>query len=239
MLPKLQIIANEPDFIVINKPANLLSIPGRDAQAETSVKQILQTQFNEIYTVHRIDKETSGIIIFAKNVEAHKTLNTMFEQKQIYKQYVGICQGKPMQNQGTINVGISEDKLVAGKMRADVKGKDAITHFTLLESFGTYSYMQFIIETGRTHQIRVHCQYNNHSLLADTLYGDGKHFFVSDIKRKFNLSKTELEERPMLARTALHAQELKFTYNDIAYTYTADLPKDMQATLKQLGRWVK
>ena len=120
------------------------------------------------------------------------------------------------------------------------RGKPAITEYRVAEEFGKYSFVQFRIHTGRTHQIRVHMQYLDHPLVCDELYGDPAPVFISSLKKNYNLSKSEIEERPILNRLALHAERLVFA--DAAgktFTIEAPLPKDMRALLQQLRKWKK
>jgi 23S rRNA pseudouridine1911/1915/1917 synthase len=117
------------------------------------------------------------------------------------------------------------------------KGKESITEYEVVESFKLYSWMQFHILTGRTHQIRVHMKHLGHPIVCDNLYGDGKPVLVSAIKRKrFNLSKSEEEERPILSRLALHASKLQFQLDGKDYNLEAELPKDLRALLQQLNK---
>ncbi len=106
----------------------------------------------------------------------------------------------------------------------------------MLEDFKRFSWVKFKILTGRTHQIRVHAQFMGNSIVCDELYGDGQPFFLSSIKKKYNLSKSELEERPLLARLALHSASLKFNLNDEDYFFEAPIPKDLKALLQQLRK---
>jgi 23S rRNA pseudouridine955/2504/2580 synthase/23S rRNA pseudouridine1911/1915/1917 synthase len=118
------------------------------------------------------------------------------------------------------------------------KGKSALTDFTLLESFGKFSLMQFRIHTGRTHQIRVHMKHIGHPIACDPLYGNGEPIMLSSIKKKFNLSKKEEEEKPLFNRLALHAERLQFTdAKKQKHKIEAPLPKDMRAFLQQLRKW--
>ena len=120
------------------------------------------------------------------------------------------------------------------------RGKESITDYEVLENFGSYSWMQFRIHTGRTHQIRVHMKDLGHPIVFDELYGDGKPLLLSSLKSKFKLSKSELEERPLLNRLALHAFKLSFTdLSGEKITLEADLHKDLRASLQQLGKWKK
>ncbi len=231
-----QVLLETDDFIAINKPPGLLSIQDR-AGKETSLKQILQQRFENIFTVHRLDKETSGIIVFAKHEEAHKHLSQQFEKRQTVKIYNGFVLGIPAEKKGVINEPIAEHPVKKGSMTVHKKGKESITNYEALDSFRFYSWMQFQILTGRTHQIRVHMKHLGHPIVCDVLYGDGKPILMSQLKYRYNLSKSEEEERPILNRVALHASEFKFVdIHGKNVELKAPLPKDLKATLNQLQK---
>ena len=122
-------------------------------------------------------------------------------------------------------------------MITHVKGKASITDYEVLESFRLFSWVQFQIHTGRTHQIRVHMQHLGHSIVCDEIYGDPKPILLSAIKRNFKLAKAAEEEKPILSRLALHSFKLKFTLNEIKFELEAPIPKDLKALLQQLRKW--
>lgn len=231
-----QIIYQNDDFIVINKPAGMLSIPDRK-QTETSLKDILLKELGSIYTVHRLDKETSGAIVFAKSEESHKQLSQLFEGREVKKVYNGLVHGIPYPAEGTIDVPIIEHFSKSGKMMTSAKGKASMTDYETMENFGIYSWMQFEIHTGRTHQIRVHMQHLGNSIVCDDLYGDGEPVYISKLKRRYNLSKKEDEEQPILKRLALHSALIEFTFDGEPHSLEAPLPKDLRALLQQLRKW--
>ena len=233
------IIFEDSDYIALNKPSGLLSIPDREGK-EVSLKGLLLEKYDPVFTVHRLDKDTSGLIVFAKNETAHRHLSLQFEERQTEKIYVGLVIGSPANQQGSIDLPIAENMVTRGTMIINRRGKPSLTDYEVLESFGSYSWMQFRIHTGRTHQIRVHMKDLGHPIVCDDLYGDGKPLLLSSLKSKFKLSKNELEERPLLSRLALHAYRLSFTKpNGDKLELQADLPKDLRATLQQLGKWKK
>jgi 23S rRNA pseudouridine1911/1915/1917 synthase len=118
------------------------------------------------------------------------------------------------------------------------KGKSAVTAYKVLQQWPLYSLVQFQIFTGRTHQIRVHMQSIGNSIVCDELYGDGKPFFLSNIKRKFRLSEKDEQEKPLLSRLALHANKIEFKKEDgTEIIAEAPLPKDISACVKQLNKW--
>jgi len=230
------VVFENDDFIVLNKPSGMLSIPDREGK-ETSLKKLLQDKYREIFTIHRLDKGTSGLIVFAKNEVAHKYLSQQFENRQAEKFYLGLINGLPANKRGTIDSPIMEHTSKKGLMVINRKGKESLTDYEVLEDFGIYSWVQFQIHTGRTHQIRVHMKEIGHPIVCDELYGDGKPVFLSSIKHNFKLSKNEEEERPILNRLALHAYKLKIIGVDKkSYELEVPVPKDLKATLQQLSK---
>ncbi len=232
----LEILLETDAFIAINKPSGLLSIPDRLGK-EISLKVLLQQKYAQIFTVHRLDKDTSGVIVFAKTEEAHKLLSAQFEGREVEKFYLGLVHGNPYNENGSIEVPIMEHFAKNGSMITHVKGKAAHTDYQVLEKFRNYAWMQFQIHTGRTHQIRVHMKHIGHSIVCDELYGDGKAVLLSSFKKKFNLSLKDDDEKPLLNRLALHSNKLLFTLHNQDYTLEATPPKDLRALLQQLRKW--
>ncbi|WP_026768085.1 RluA family pseudouridine synthase [Asinibacterium sp. OR53] len=231
-----EIIFENEYFVAVNKPAGLLSIPDRLGQ-ELSLKQLLKDRYGEIYTVHRLDKDTSGIIVFAKDEATHKQLSQSFEGREVEKYYLGLVQGIPFNKQDSVDASIMEHPGKTGKMITHVKGKASLTDYEVLESFRLYSWMQFRIHTGRTHQIRLHMQHIGHPIVCDDLYGDAQPVLLSALKKKFKLSKAAEEERPLLSRLALHSHRLSFDLNGERFELEAELPKELRALLQQLRKW--
>jgi 23S rRNA pseudouridine1911/1915/1917 synthase len=233
---KLDIIFENEHFVAINKPSGLLSIPDRMGK-DPSLKLYLQERYGKIFTIHRLDKDTSGLIIFAKEEDTHKFLSQAFEGRDVQKFYLGLVNGTLMNDKGSIDAPIMEAPGKSTLMITNKKGKPSLTDYEVLESFGQYSWVRFQIHTGRTHQIRVHMKHIGNPIVADDLYGDGKPVLLSAIKRKFKLSKAEDEERPMLRRLALHSHRLIFTdAQGIHHELEAPLQKDLKATLQQLRK---
>ena len=232
---KPEIIFENEHFVAINKPAGLLSIPDR-TQSEVSLKEILLKQYGEIFTVHRLDKQTSGLIVFAKDEQTHKQLSLLFEQRETNKTYLGLVHGNILPPAGSVDAPIAEHPAKNGKMVVYAKGKPSLTDYETIENFRMYSWVKFRIHTGRTHQIRVHTQHLGHSIVCDELYGDAQPVFVSSFKRNYHLSKKEETERPILSRLALHSYQLGFSLNDKEYQLEAPLPKDLKALLQQLRK---
>jgi 23S rRNA pseudouridine1911/1915/1917 synthase len=223
-------------FIALNKPARVLSIPDR-MQSEPSLKDRLIEKYGSIFTIHRLDKETSGIILFAKDEVTHKFFSKQFEERTMEKYYLGLVHGLPPHKTGSIDAAIMEHPVFKGQMVINKKGKPSLTDYEVMEPLGKYSLVKFQIHTGRTHQIRVHAKNIGHPIVCDPLYGDGKPVMLSAIKKKFKLSKHDDEERPMLNRVALHSYELKFKdAQGKEFDLIAELPKDMRALIQQLKK---
>lgn len=230
------IVFETDDLIALNKPSGLLSIPDRQGK-DVSLKVLLKEKYGNIFTVHRLDKDTSGLIVFAKNETTHKHLSLQFEGRQTKKIYQGLIIGSLMETQGSIDSPIAEHPALNGTMIIHRNGKESLTDYEVLEDFGVYTFVEFRIHTGRTHQIRVHMKDIGHPIVCDELYGDGKPILVSSLKSKFKLSKDVEEEKPILNRLALHAFQLTFAdFNGNPVELEAPLPKDMRATLQQLAK---
>src|SRR5688572_12135841 len=142
----IEIIFENDHFVVINKPAGLLSIPDREG-SDLSLKRILKDKYGNIFTVHRLDRDTSGIIVFAKNEEAHQHLSKAFEERTVEKYYLGIVIGTLPEKKGTVDAPIAEHPGKRGLMVIHKKGKEAVTDYEVQEEFGKFSLVQFRIHT--------------------------------------------------------------------------------------------
>ncbi len=233
-----EIIFENNDFVALNKPSGLLSVPDRTQSAE-SLKDILLKKYGQIYTVHRLDRGTSGVIVFAKSESFHQYLSVVFEERSVEKYYQGFVQGTMQEKKGSVNEPIAEHPAKNGRMVIFKKGKPSLTDYEVAEEFGLYSFLGFRIHTGRTHQIRVHLKHIGHPILCDELYGHEDPIYLSSFKRNFKHSKAEEEqERPLLSRLALHSQRLIFKdKSNQLHDLQAPLPKDFKALLQQLRKW--
>ena len=231
------IIKETPDYVVLNKPAGTLTIPDRHDNQLTSLQGMLRKHYGEIFTVHRLDKDTSGIILFARNEVSHKYYSQLFESRNVKKFYQGLVNGQLTTPSGTVDQAIIEHPVQKGKMAINSKGKAAVTDYEVLESWGLYSLVKMQIHTGRTHQIRLHMKYLGHPIAVDELYGTEAPVFLSSIKKTYKLGKRTEEERPLLKRLGLHAWQLQFTdQQGEEQVVQAPLPKDIQAVVTQLRK---
>ena len=230
------IVFENDDLVAINKPSGLLTIPDRE-QSEKSLKEYLKDKYGDIFTVHRLDKDTSGLVLFAKNETTHKYLSKLFEDRQIQKYYVGIVIGEPANTSGSIEAPIGENPANKGVMNVHRNGKPSHTTYEVIDANKHYSMVSFQLHTGRTHQIRVHSKEIGHPLAVDEIYGDGKPVLLSSIKKKFRLSKHDDEERPMISRLALHSYKLIFeTAQGEKLELIAEVPKEFKALMQQLKK---
>ena len=233
---KYTIVFENDDFVAIHKPSGLLTIPDRE-QSEKSLKEYLTEKYGTIFTVHRLDKDTSGLVLFAKNEATHKYLSKLFEERKVEKYYLGIVTGQPANTTGTIDAPITEHLTHKGLMTIHKSGKPSLTTYEVLDANKHFSLVSFQLHTGRTHQIRVHSKNIGHPLACDPLYGDGKLLMLSSVKKKFKLSKHDDKERPMISRLALHSYKLIF---DDAMgekiELIAEMPKEFRALMQQLKK---
>lgn len=233
-----QIIFEHPEYVIVSKPAGLLSVPERFTE-ETSLKRMLRDRYGEIYTVHRLDQFTSGLMIFARNLESHRILNQMFQERKVVKKYLAIVEGRLPEREGIIDQPIlklpNQNLVVIHK-----QGKESQTSYKVINQFGNHALLEMELHTGRTHQIRVHLKFIGYPLMVDPIYGRHEEFMVSSVKgkNKFHLEKGTIEH-PLLTRTPLHASELSFMdpFDGKERNFQIEPPKDMRATVNQLRKW--
>lgn len=237
---KLNIIHEDDQIIVVNKPAELLTIPDRHDENKPSLYAQLNAVYGKVFIVHRLDRETSGILVFAKTEEAHRHLSMQFEAHETSKIYYALLDGVLHQQSGEIDKPIAPHSAVQGKMVVAKRGKASLTRYHVVEQYKHFTLVEANILTGRTHQIRVHFQSIGYPLAVDVLYGKRSELFLSQFKKRVKLGKYD-EERPMMVRTTLHAYQLKIKHplSMETLTFTAEMPKDFAALLSQLGKWGK
>ena len=234
------ILHEDDSIIVINKPANWSSIPDRFDESKQNILKSLQTYREEIYMVHRLDRETSGVMVIAKTPKAHKFLNDQFENRKVEKIYHAFVDGCPIEDEFTVDQKIATSASKPGQVFIGKVGKESQTSFRLLERWKVFSLLECKPKTGRLHQIRIHLQHAGHSLMIDDKYGNRSEFKISEIKnrKKFNIKKNTIE-RPLISRQTLHAQSLTFTHPESKerMTIECEYPKDLRALKNQLSKW--
>jgi RluA family pseudouridine synthase len=191
-----------------------------------------------IFVVHRIDRDTSGLVVFAKTEETHRELSGAFEARTIKKRYYAVVHGRPPWGERTCDLALVPNGNKQHHTTIDkYRGKNSLTRFRLLGSAGNYSILEALPETGRTHQIRVHLAALGHPIVCDELYGTVKPVYLSAIKRGWRGD--PFKEKPLLARLGLHALELSLPgFGEAAggLRLEAPLPRDMAALINQMRK---
>lgn len=224
----LNIVYEDSDVIVVNKPQGLCVHPAPGNERGTLVNGLVYHCGDELSAingvirpgiVHRIDKDTSGLLIVAKNNEAHLKLSEQLKERKAMRKYVALVNGNIKEDSGTINKPIGRNPSDRKKMAVVFGGREAVTHFNVLERFGQYTLVECILETGRTHQIRVHMASIGHSIVGDTLYGIKK--------EKFNLN-----------GQLLHAKTIGFVHPRTGemMEFTSDIPEYFENVLEKLRK---
>jgi 23S rRNA pseudouridine1911/1915/1917 synthase len=232
-----EIIYQDDQILIVNKPSGLLSIPDRFDLSKENLFNLLKQQFEPLYVVHRLDRETSGLICFCRTAESHRELSISFESREVVKTYLAIVESTPPENEGLINAPIAHSSSGDGRMVIHPKGKPSITKYRVMKAWNQFCLIELKPETGRTHQIRIHLAYMGCPIVADKLYGKRDQLTIKDIKVKSKLSKEDEEFRPLINRTALHAYSLSFNLDQKNLSFQAEPPKDFRAVMHQLDKW--
>lgn len=183
------VIYEDNDIIVVNKPKGMVVHPANGNPDGTLVNAILAMCKDSLSgiggeirpgIVHRLDKDTSGLLIVAKNDEAHMKMSKQIQDRKVTKKYIALVRGVISEDEATINLPIARSTKDRKKMAVDKNGKDAITHFKVLKRYDNYTLLELKIDTGRTHQIRVHMSYIGHPVVGDSVYSNGKNEFGAE-----------------------------------------------------------
>jgi len=225
-----EVITETNTWVAINKSAGVLSIVDRYKTELPNLQHLLSAKFNECFTVHRLDKQTSGVMVFALNSKMHQHLNNQFEKGLVDKVYLALVHGKPNWQQKELDAPLVTKYK---KVTINKKGKASVTVFEVVERFKSYSLLKCYPKTGRTHQIRAHISYLGHPIVGDALYGGAAELSINDIKLT-----AKTGGRAILKRQALHASELFFwDLSGEQVKLSASLSKDFEVALKQLRKW--
>ena len=182
----IDVIYEDSDIIVVNKPKGMVVHPANGNPDGTLVNAILALCKDSLSgiggeirpgIVHRLDKDTSGLLIIAKNDLAHINMSKQIQDRKVIKKYIALVKGVIGEDTATINMPIARSKKDRKKMAVDPKGKEAITHYKVLQRYDKYTLLEIKIDTGRTHQIRVHMSYIGHPVVGDMQYSNGKNEF--------------------------------------------------------------
>lgn len=222
----LDVIYEDKDIVIINKEKGMVVHPGNGNPDGTLANAIMARCKDSLSgiggeirpgIVHRIDKDTSGIIIVAKNDKAHLNISEQIKKHETTKTYIALVRGLVKENEATIDMPIGRDQRDRKKMAVDKKGKNAVTHFKVLKRFDGYTLLELVIETGRTHQIRVHLSKIGYPIVGDYVYSNGKNPFGVEGQM-------------------LHAYKIKFKHptTDEEIEFKAELPQYFQKIIEEL-----
>lgn len=223
----LDIVYQDEYFAVINKPQGMVVHQASSYQKSDTLVNALLYNLDSLSSingvirpgiVHRLDKDTSGLIVVAKNDEAHKSLAGQIEKKTARRIYIGLCDGNFKEDSGTVDAPIARSKKDRKKMAIVEDGRKAVTHYTVLKRYGKYTLVRFELETGRTHQIRVHASSLHHPIVGDEVYGGSTALYKSG--------------------QLLHATELilKHPHTGEVMTFYRPVPEYFQSVLDKLNK---
>ncbi|MCD6363414.1 MAG: RluA family pseudouridine synthase [Synergistetes bacterium] len=219
----ISVVFEDDDILVLDKPAGIAVHPSPGCEENTIVNLLLKRYRNlpgaspeRPGIIHRLDKDTSGLIIIAKTPLAYKSLSKQFSERTVEKRYLALLLGNLPLDEGKIELPIGRDPFNRKKMKVTLGGKEAITFFRVLKRYEGFTLVEVQIKTGRTHQIRVHFSYQGYPIAGDEVYGEGK---LPSLKRQF-----------------LHAYKLAFSHpcTEKKLSFTSPLPQDLRRFLRSL-----
>jgi RluA family pseudouridine synthase len=207
---------SDDSLLVLNKPSGLASVPGGWEADETSLFEQAQAEYGKLWIVHRLDRVTSGVILFARSAAAHRTLSLLFETRAVHKTYHAIVVGLPPWEEQTCRAPLRAD---AGRSHRTVvdeaRGRAAVTRFRVRERYAAHALTEAMPESGRTHQVRAHAAALTFPILGDVLYG--------------------APPTDLIARPALHAYSLEFEFEGKSFVFAAPYPDDFENALSSLN----
>jgi len=249
---EIPVLFEDEYLLALDKPAGLLTSPGRQDPQRPNLMKLLhaaiaggkpwarERRLDYLANAHRLDGETSGVILLAKNKPALIALANLFGAEKPAKKYIALVQGRPQEDPFEVDAKLAPHPATPGLMCVDPNnGKKSKTHFAVLEKFDGWTLLRCQPLTERAHQIRVHLRYAGFPAVGDCLYG-GKPLWLSRLKPNFRL-KPGHEERPLLSRVALHAEELSLPHpvTGAPVTIASPWPKDLRVAVKYLRQFAK
>ena len=232
----LDILYEDNDLVVVNKPAGLVTHPGAGVSSGT-LAHALAFHFQKLSAragqfrpgiVHRLDRDTSGLIVVAKNETAHEHLAGQFRDRKVFKSYVALVHGRVKNVSGRIDEPIARDPRQRTRMAVVRGGRPALTLYRVRQSFDRFTLLDVEIKTGRTHQIRVHLAWLKHPVVGDEVYGAGRDKTVADARARAAIAR--------LGRQFLHAAELGFAHprTGAQLRFSAPLPRELADLLASI-----
>ena len=237
----LEILYEDEDILAINKPADMVVHPSRGCARGTLANALLhhcRSRLSDINgplrpgIVHRLDRDTSGIILAAKSNAAHSRLAAQFQERRVRKEYLAVVRGAMEHDSGEVDMPIARDPRMRARMCVRTGGRKAISRWFVEERFARFTLVRVEPHTGRTHQIRVHMSALRHHIAADALYGGGEAVTMEEVAGRRGRG----SEEPLISRQALHARRIRFAHpiTGIEMDLRAEPPEDFQRLLKAL-----
>jgi RluA family pseudouridine synthase len=233
------VIYEDDSLIAFDKPSGLLVSPDRWDKERKNLADLIHARLSpHVFNVHRLDRDTSGVILCAKTKKALDAACNLFQTREVLKQYMAITRGLPKEDKGTIRIAIAPDEERPGKMKTVRSGKPAVTDFEVAARFCRCALVNLVPHTGRTHQLRVHLAAIGCPIICDRFYGDGRGLLLSELKSGYK-QHADRPERPLIGRLALHAEILSLPHplTGAPLTLRAPLPEDFELAIKYLKRY--
>ncbi len=232
------IVYQDDAIVAVAKPPSYHTLPDRFRRDIPNLRGWLQQRLGEIFIVHRLDHDTSGVIIAARTPDAHRELSMQFEHRRVSKRYHAVVVGVVEQDAFDIDIPLLADPAKPGKVIPSARGKESLTRVRVCQRFQSATLLECEPVTGRQHQVRVHLAAVGHPLLVDPLYGVGDGVYLSALKPRYKKSRHQ-DERPIINRATLHALSITFVHPVLQreMTVTAEHPKDFRALLQVLRKY--
>lgn len=230
----LNILFENSRVIAVDKAPGIIVIPDQYTDISKTLQGEVSSRIGKkAFVVHRIDRDTSGAVIFAKDAAAHAHLCAQFEAGEVMKKYLALVRGAVQKDSGEI---IQPIFISGRKVTISAMGKYSITEYTVIERFRDYTFVEVRPKTGRRHQIRIHFWHTGHPLAVDDEYTRAGPIYLSDFKKGY---KQRGQEKPVMARLTLHASSITFKEPEEGKEVTVEspLPKDFEVLLKQLRKY--
>jgi len=245
-LPELEVLHEDPAMVIVDKPSGLSVTPDRGTTASPLLEGVARELGRRTgapperpRVVHRLDRDTSGVLALARTVEAARHLSRQWFLGSVEKEYLAVVEGEPAEDEGVIEARLARTAPQSRRMSVVRRGgRSALTRFEVMERFRGFAYLVIRPRTGRMHQIRVHLAHVGHPLVGDSLYG-GRPFYLSAHKASYKKGKHSID-RALMARQALHAARLRCVspWSQASISVEAPLPKDLEALLRSMRKYL-
>ncbi len=239
--PEIDVVFQDEHIIVIDKPAGMDSVRG--LYSDNCILDYLEKNIDGLEgglgVIHRLDRETSGLMVLAKNEDAQKNLSKQWAERSVEKLYLALVRGYVYPQEGIIEMPLSKTDKRSKPVTVDLRrGKQAVTEYRVINQFRDYALVEAKLHTGRMHQIRVHFSSRGFPLICDRHYGSKEPLFLSAFKKKYKHSNRK-EERPLISRLGLHSYKLSFEHPDTGerMSFVKEPPKDFASALNQLKKF--